>query len=68
MYIAAGQGKTTHRGQNFDVNRSFLSLQSFATSLKKHLLEVWFYTHFYMILYMYIALGQGADNPLGTKF
>ena len=29
--------KTTPRGQNFDVNRNLLSLQSFATSLKKNL-------------------------------
>ena len=29
---------------------------------------LWFYAHFFMILYMYIALGQaGADNPLGPK-
>ena len=32
MYIEAGHGQTTPRGQNFDVNRNLLSLQSFAAS------------------------------------
>ena len=56
-------------GQNFDVNRNLLSLQSFATSLKKSLWSLILYI-FFMILYMYIhvAPGQGADNPQGTKF
>ena len=52
MYIAAGQGQTTNpRGQNFDVNRNLLSLQSFATKVSKNLWSVnlyiffpWFYT------------------------
>ena len=46
-------GADNPRGQNFDVNRNLLSLQSFATSFKKNLFEVWFYTIFFMILYMY---------------
>ena len=32
---SCSQGQTTPRGQNFDVNRNLLSLQSFATSLTK---------------------------------
>ena len=35
MYIALGQGQTAPRGQNLDVNRKALALQSFATSFKK---------------------------------
>ena len=35
MYIAPGQEQTAHRGQNFDVNRSVLSIHSFVTSFKK---------------------------------
>ena len=57
-----------HRGQNFDVNRNPLSLQSFATSLKKNLFEVRFWTIFFMILYMYIAPGQGQTAPKGQSF
>ena len=32
------------------------------------LFEFWFYTIFLMFFHMFIALGQGADNPLWTKF
>ena len=35
MYIAPGQGLTTPWGQNFDVNRNLLSLQSYVASFKK---------------------------------
>ena len=36
MYIAPGQGHTAPRGQSFDVNRNFLSLQSSVASFKSH--------------------------------
>ena len=36
--------------------------------LKNNLFEVWFYTIFFMILYMYIALGQGQTAPRGQSF
>ena len=32
------------------------------------LFEFWFYTHFLIILDMYIALGQGQTNPWGQNF
>ena len=35
---------------------------------QKHLFEVWFYTIFFMILYMYIALGQGQTALSGQSF
>ena len=35
---------------------------------KKNLFEVWFYTNFCMILYMYIATGQGLTTPWGWNF
>ena len=55
------------RGQNFEVNRNLLSLQSLA---QKNLFEVWFYTIFFMILYIYIhvALGQGLTTPRWRNF
>ena len=57
-------------GQNFDVNRNLLSLQSFATSFKKISLKSDFIQFFFMILYMYIhvAPGQGLTTPRGWNF
>ena len=62
-------GADNPRGQNFDVNRNLLSLQSFATSFKKISLKSDF-IHFFMILYMYIhvAPGQGLTTPRGRNF
>ena len=70
MYIrvAPGQGLTTPRGRNFYVNRNSLSLWSFVASFKKNLFEVWFYAICFMILYMYIAPGQGQTAPRGQSF
>ena len=58
------------RGQNFDVNRNLLSLQSFATSFKKISLKSDFIQFFFMILYMYIhvAPGQGLTTPRRQNF
>ena len=63
-------GADNTRGQNFDVNRNLLSLQSFATSFKKISLKSDFIQIFFMILYMYIhvAPGQGLTTPRGRNF
>ena len=63
-----GAGADNPRGQNFEVNRNILSLWSFVAKFKKHLSEVWFYTIFFMILYMYIAPGQEQTAPRGQSF
>ena len=68
IHVALGQGLTTPRGRNFYVNRNILSLWSFVASFKKNLFEVWFYAIFFMILYMYIAPGQGQTAPRGQSF
>ena len=68
IHVAPGQGLTTPRERNFYVNRNILSLWSFVASFKKNLFEVWFYAIFFMILYMYIAPGQGQTAPRGQKF
>ena len=71
MHVAPGQGLTTPSGLNFYVNRNILSLWSFVASfkkLKKNLFEVGFYAFFFMILYMYIAPGQGQTAPRGQSF
>ena len=59
MYIAPGQGLTTPWGQNFDVNRNLLSLQSYVASFKKSPCS--------LILYNKCSVA-GADSPQGTKF
>ena len=54
---------------SFDVNRNLLSFRSFATSLKKNLFEVSFYTIFFFHVFIHVySPSAGADNPLGTKF
>ena len=68
IHVAPGQGLTTPTGRNFYVNRNILSLWSFVASFKKNLFEVWFYAIFFMILYMYIAPGQGQTAPRGQSF
>ena len=64
-------GADNPRGQNFDVNKNLLSLQSFATSFKKISLKSDFlFSFFCMILYMYIRVtpGQGLTTPRGRNF
>ena len=68
MYIAPGQGLTTPWGQNFDVNRNILSLRSFVASFKKIFFRSLILYNFFMILYMYIAPGQGQTAPRGQSF
>ena len=62
-------GADNPRGQNSDVNRNLLSLRSFATSLKKNLFEIWFYTFFFFQDFIHVYCPRAeADSPLGTKF
>ena len=56
----------TPYGQHFDVNRNILSFRSFVACFKKVSLESDFI--FFMILYMYIAPGQGQTTPNGHTF
>ena len=60
-------GADNPRGQNFDVNRNLLSLQSFATSFKKISLKSDFIYFFPDLIHVY-SPRAGADNPLGTEF
>ena len=68
MHIAASQGQTIPRKQNFDVNRNLLPLWSFVTSLKTISLKSDFMQFFFMIFIHVYSPVPGADNPLGTKF
>ena len=68
MYIAPGQGLTTPLGMKFWCQQEHLVTSVICCKFKKNLFEVWFYTLFFMILYMYIAPGQGQTATQGTKF
>ena len=62
-------GADNPRGQNFDVNRNLLSLQSFATSFKKISLKSDFIQFFHDFIHVYTCSpGAGADNPRGRNF
>ena len=68
MYIAPGQGQTTPRGQNFDVNRKSLSLYPFVASLKKIPLKSDFIHFFFHDLICVYSSGAGGIQPHGTQF
>ena len=68
IHVAPGQGLTTPRGRNVYVNKNILSLWSFVASCKKIPLKSDFMQFFFMILYMYIAPGQGQTAPRGQSF
>ena len=62
-----GAGADRPRGQNLDINRKALSLYPFVASFKEISLKSDFILFFFMIQYMYIAPGQRAYSPQGTK-
>ena len=67
MYTALGQGQTTSRGQNFDVNRNIFLLRSFLTNFKKISLKSDFIHIFNDFIHVY-SPGAVADNPLSPQF
>ena len=67
MYIAPGQGQTTPRAQNLDVNRKALSLYPFVASFKEISLKSDFIHFFHDLIHVY-SPRAGAYSPQGTKF
>ena len=63
-----GAGADNPLGMKFWCQQEYLVTWVICCKFKKNLFEVWFYTIFFMILYMYIAPGQGQTAPLGTNF
>ena len=61
------QWQTTHWEQNIYDNRKAFSLCPYVASSKWSLRNLMLYI-FFMILYMYIALGQGQKTPWGQTF
>ena len=69
MYIAPGQGKTPPpQGTKFGCQQKGIITLPICCKFQRNLFEVCFYTFVFMIKYMYIAPGQGAYSPQGTKF
>ena len=56
------------QGTKFWCQQKPLVTSAICYKFKKNLYEVWFYTFFFMILYMYIAPGQGMTTPWGRNF
>ena len=62
-----GAGADSPQATKFWCQQKCLVTSFICRKFKKNAFEVWFYTIFFMIEYMYIAPGQGADSPQGTK-
>ena len=67
MYVASSQGQTTP-GDKILMSTETTCHFGHMLQVQKNLFEVGFYTFFFMILYMYIAPGQGLTTPWGWNF
>ena len=61
-------GANNPSGTKFLCQQEHLVTLIICCKFQKNLFEVWFYTDFFMILYMYIAPGQGQTAPRGQNF
>ena len=61
-------GADSPQGTKFWCQQKCLVTSYICCKFKKNVFEVWFYTIFFMILYMYIAPGQGHTAPRGQNF
>ena len=68
MYIAAGQGQTTPGDKLLTSTETSCHFGHLLQVLKKISLKSDFIHFFSMILYMYIAPGQGQTTPWGRNF
>ena len=74
FYTCICLGADNPLGMEFLCQQEHLVILVICCKFQKNLFEVWFNTIVFMILYMYIALGQGqtaprgADSPQGIKF
>ena len=60
-----GAGADNPLGMKFWCQQEHLVTSVICCKFQKNLFEVWFYTNFFTILYMYIAPGQGQTAPWG---
>ena len=63
-----GAGDDNPLGTKFWCQQEHLFTSVICCKFKKNLFEVWFSTICFMILYMYIAPGQGQTAPRGQSF
>ena len=63
-----GAGADSPQGTKFWCQQKGLITLPICCKFQRNLFEVWFYTIFFMILYMYIAPGQGQTAPRGQSF
>ena len=61
--MAPGQGQTTPRGQNFDVNRKTLSLYPFVARLKEITLKSEFIHFYHDSIHVYSPKAGGKQPP-----
>ena len=67
MYIAPGQRHSPNGAKIWCQQKGFITLP-ICCKFQRNLFQVSFNTIFFMIQYMYIAPGQGAYSPQGTKY
>ena len=63
-----GAGDDNPLGKKFRCQQEHLVTSVICCKFQKNLFEVWFYTIVFMILYMYIAPGQGQTARRGQSF
>ena len=63
-----GAGADNPLGTKFWCQQEHIVTSIICCKFKTNLFEIWFYTIFFMISYMYIAPGRGAYSPQGTDF
>ena len=63
-----GAGTDNPLGTNSLCQQEHLVTLVICCKFKKNVFKVWFYTIFFMILFMYIAPGQGQTAPRGQSF
>ena len=68
MYIAGGQGQTTPGDKILMSTETSCHFRHLLQVSKKSLWSLILYNFFFMILYMYIAPGQGLTTPWGRNF
>ena len=68
MYMAPGQGADSPQGTKFWCQQKPLVTSNISYKFQKISLKTDFIQFFLMILYMYIAPGQGQIAPRGQSF